>query len=205
MIYLQTFSPNGKAKPKNNQITVKKENDFFVKQEPTDGQMFICENVDVRLDDVSSKQIHQLKLKDMEKQIVKLKMELEAAKKKHQHECTELINKNKSLSRANKAMVAHIKQLQTGIDSGREANKKKLGNKKVVLGERNCDTSSNSSNEAVYEVAKIISHKTDRGKELFLIRWKGFDSSHDTWERKKNFNCPKKLREYFSSLNKNIS
>lgn len=171
-----------------------------MKQEPSDGQMFMCENVDVRLDVVSPNQIHQLKLKDMETEIVKLKMQLESAKKKHHQERLELINNNKSLSRKNKILAAHIKQLQTGIESGREANKKKTENKKVVLGERNCDASSDSSNEEVYEVAKIISHKTKRGTELFLIRWKGFDSSHDTWERKENLNCPKKLGEYFSQI-----
>lgn len=178
---------------------MKKERDFFVKQEPGDSQMFICENIDVlRTDDVSSTRILQQKLDNMENEVKRMKKGLKSAERNYQHERSELMRKNKALSREIKSMAARLKQLQTGIESGRDANGRKHANKKVILGEQNRDASSDSSDEDVYEVERVLSHKTKCGKEMFLIRWKGFDSTHDTWERKDNLNCPAKLQEYFS-------
>jgi hypothetical protein len=38
-----------------------------------------------------------------------------------------------------------------------------------------------------YEVATILKHRLTRGKKLeFLIRWKGFDISDDSWEPEAN-------------------
>jgi hypothetical protein len=38
-----------------------------------------------------------------------------------------------------------------------------------------------------FEVASILKHRTARGKKLeYLIRWKGFDVSDDTWEPEAN-------------------
>lgn len=241
---MQTFRSNLKAKPQKKQITVKKEHDYFVKQEADDGKMFISENIDVRVpedakrsnakakrkvkqtptgrkldnpvkqepdygqmfvnfrgpDEVSANQILQRKFEEMETEVERLKVQLESLEKKHQHERSELLNKNKTLSRENKSMAARIKQLRTGVDSVRRMNGNKHENDKVVLNDRNRDASSDASDEDVYEVDKIISHKTERGKDLFLIRWKDYGSSHNTWEQKENLNCSKKLQEYFSRI-----
>ncbi|KAL8430682.1 hypothetical protein Efla_003664 [Eimeria flavescens] len=37
-----------------------------------------------------------------------------------------------------------------------------------------------------YEVDDIVSHKKERGLDLFRVRWKGFDESDDTWEVESN-------------------
>jgi hypothetical protein len=38
-----------------------------------------------------------------------------------------------------------------------------------------------------FEVAGILKHRLSRGKTLeYLIRWKGFDVSDDTWEPERN-------------------
>lgn len=36
----------------------------------------------------------------------------------------------------------------------------------------------------------------------YLISWKGYDSSHDSWEPEKNLNCPAKLAKFESALMK---
>lgn len=200
-MYLQSFRSHGTAKLKNNQITVKKEYNYFVKTEPRDGQMFVCENINVAgSDDTSSTHTIRPKLKDMKIEFEEVTHQLESIKKEHHLELLQWKRKCLDLTRENKTLTARIKQLQT--DSGRsgiESREKKHGNKNnnSVLGERNA-ASSDSSGGDVYEVDQILSHKTLRGKKLFLIRWKGFDPSHDTWERKENLNCPRKLQNYFA-------
>jgi hypothetical protein len=37
-----------------------------------------------------------------------------------------------------------------------------------------------------YEVASILRHRLHRNRLEFLIRWKNYDSSDDTWEPEEN-------------------
>lgn len=53
--------------------------------------------------------------------------------------------------------------------------------------------------EDVYDVEAIIDHKFSGRKRQFLIRWKSFDESNDTWEMEKNLNCSRILEEYLQS------
>jgi hypothetical protein len=49
-----------------------------------------------------------------------------------------------------------------------------------------------------FEVASILRHRLARGKKLeYLIRWKGFDISDDTWEPEQNLEGAQEiLRKY---------
>jgi len=40
--------------------------------------------------------------------------------------------------------------------------------------------------EEEWEVEKILNKKKIRGKDKFLVRWKGFTAEGDTWESKEN-------------------
>lgn len=50
--------------------------------------------------------------------------------------------------------------------------------------------------ENEYEVDALLNHKRSFGKIYYLIRWKHFDSSHDTWEQEANLNCLTLLNRY---------
>lgn len=59
-----------------------------------------------------------------------------------------------------------------------------------------------------YEVDEILDHRLLSNNELqFLVKWKGFDDSENTWENKENLsNCPKILNKYKANKkNGNIS
>jgi hypothetical protein len=56
-----------------------------------------------------------------------------------------------------------------------------------------------------WEVEKILEHKTTgkqrHKKTWYLIRWKGFDATYDTWEPEKNLtNCSQLLQEYKTKI-----
>ena len=51
-----------------------------------------------------------------------------------------------------------------------------------------------------YEVEKIVRHKFNKkGKLQYLIRWKGYDESHDTWEPMENLNNSSDLVRHYNS------
>jgi len=51
--------------------------------------------------------------------------------------------------------------------------------------------------EEEFEVEKIINKRTVRGKEKFLVRWKGYMAEEDTWESRENLENAKELVEEF--------
>ncbi len=55
-----------------------------------------------------------------------------------------------------------------------------------------------------YEVEDIVDHKIVRGKTSFLIRWKNYDASGDTWEPESSLSCPEIIANYKEEHMKDI-
>lgn len=205
---------NGIAKPANNQITVKKEFDFHVKDEPCEDHLYICENVDVR--PAASAEVRathnfdgqaaaivdkiQTELLTTRAALRKIETKFESEKRNHERERTNWKQKNDALSVKNKLLLAQLKQFMIGQNRVEpKSSDEKSG--KTTLGDSSRESkNSTSSEDDVYEVQKILSHKKIGGTEKYLVRWKGYDSKHDTWEQKENLNCPKLLKKYFSGV-----
>jgi len=51
--------------------------------------------------------------------------------------------------------------------------------------------------EEEFKVEKILNKRTVRGKEKFLVRWKGYMVEEDTWENRENLENAKELVEEF--------
>jgi hypothetical protein len=52
-----------------------------------------------------------------------------------------------------------------------------------------------------YEVEKVLDHKIDKkGEKRFLVKWKGFPESENSWEPKQNFNSMKPINEYMEQV-----
>ena len=51
--------------------------------------------------------------------------------------------------------------------------------------------------EEEFEVEKLLNKRMVRGKEKFLVRWKGYTVEEDTWENRKNLENTKELVEEF--------
>jgi len=54
--------------------------------------------------------------------------------------------------------------------------------------------------EEEFKVEKIINKRTVRGKEKFLVRWKGYTVEEDTWENRENLENAKELVEEFEKI-----
>jgi hypothetical protein len=53
--------------------------------------------------------------------------------------------------------------------------------------------------EDIYEVERIIDVRSRRGQKQYLVRWKGYQPSEDTWEPEANFNSRKPIEKFLQS------
>lgn len=60
----------------------------------------------------------------------------------------------------------------------------------------------NELEEDVFEVEKILNHRTREHKREYLIKWLGFPPEENSWEAEDNLNCPELLAEYEMSYMK---
>ena len=51
--------------------------------------------------------------------------------------------------------------------------------------------------EEEFEVEKILNKRMVRGKERFLVRWKGYTAEEDIWENKENLKNAKEMVKEF--------
>lgn len=87
------------------------------------------------------------------------------------------------LKRENSLLLSQNKQLQSGLAQGEESN-------------------SDSEDEGdVYEVESLLDDKLVTERH-YLVRWKGFDATEDSWERESNLRCENILKKY-KQLKKN--
>lgn len=48
------------------------------------------------------------------------------------------------------------------------------------------------------QVEELVGHRTIKGRRQFLVRWKNYGSSADTWENEKDLNCSKLIEEFLA-------
>ncbi|XP_055610107.1 chromobox protein homolog 3-like isoform X2 [Uranotaenia lowii] len=60
----------------------------------------------------------------------------------------------------------------------------------------NKPSSDSESSEEEYVVEKIVDRRERKGKIEYLLKWKGYDSSANTWEPKENLECPELIKAF---------
>lgn len=100
-----------------------------------------------------------------------------------------LLLKNEQLELEQKQQIQKLSR-----DSNRHLVQKNNATKKAVV-EAVVD------DENVYEVEAILNHKVTRNHRKFLIKWKNFDKTHDSWEKESDLKCPNILKQYLKLKN----
>lgn len=131
-------------------------------------------------------------------QMDKLRFELTNAKDKIIHNKVSSDKIISDLKREIQLLLARNKQLQTGMEHRKSANT-------TTSTTTDTDSTMLKTTENDYEVEKILAHKNTKAGQTYLIRWKGYGSDEDSWEKVANLNCPKILKEYLHSINKKNS
>lgn len=98
-----------------------------------------------------------------------------------------IIDSVKNLKKENSVLSARIRQLPSEVSIS-------------TISQPGAKRRKKSECDSIYEVERILTHKTVRNKRLFLLRWKNYDESYDTWEKESDLNCPDVLKQYLKSI-----
>ncbi|CRL05409.1 CLUMA_CG018037, isoform A [Clunio marinus] len=75
----------------------------------------------------------------------------------------------------------------------------KVTRKKIKKSDK---TAPGPDEDGEYEVEAIVDHKTEKGKTVYRVRWKGYSSAQDTWETAANLTCKDLLKKYKKQIKK---
>ncbi|KAG2226374.1 hypothetical protein INT45_000542 [Circinella minor] len=64
------------------------------------------------------------------------------------------------------------------------------------------DDGSSMGDENMFEVEKILAMKEEFGMRRYLIKWKNYDDSENSWEPEDNLSCPELLEQFKATVNK---
>lgn len=144
-----------------------------------------------RIADVLNKKEMELRAQQKETQLLatklgKLRSDLDYANKQQAIYKEELVG----LRSDNKLLQARTSQLQFGINARRNFETQQHNNlTKEISFAKNSE----------FEVENILQDEFRRRKQYFLVKWRGYDDTENSWVSKHNLNCPKILKKYLHS------
>lgn len=154
-----------------------------------------------QLDTEQSKQKERLDfMSKMEEQhanqIQGLTIQLNDFKQRFESEKLKQVENSKiifNLMREKKLLSAQVKQL--------ELNTNRCMTQSSVIKLPSDKQSEEEDTDSEYEVDFIVNHKIVRKQRQFLVRWKGYPPSHDSWVKEQSLNCPLILKSYLKDRN----
>ncbi|KAM6976829.1 histone-lysine N-methyltransferase SUV39H1-A [Aplochiton taeniatus] len=62
----------------------------------------------------------------------------------------------------------------------------------------------NKHNIKDYEVEYICDYNKKKGQEFYLVKWKGYPDSENTWEPRKNLKCTKLMKQFHEDMRREL-
>lgn len=67
-------------------------------------------------------------------------------------------------------------------------------------------TSEEESDDDLFTVEKLLDKKVVKGRVLYLVQWKDYDSSHNSWEPVQNFSeCKEAIDEFEAEQSRKLA
>lgn len=180
-------------------IIIKEEVDFLVKKEnETSEDGFICARETIkkiRESSCAECDAKQIVIENLNASKKKLINELTSAKQDGQ----DYLSQFNACEKKYEALVLSTTQRENEFKSSQQQQQLDHTNEiKRMNAELACfkNQAHNDQDENEYDVEAIVAHKKQNRNMKYLIRWKGYASSDDTWETEKNLTCPQILKKY---------
>lgn len=188
-------------KPTSKTITVKKERAPIIKSEcdmnnaPFESTIVECGPTNV-VDDLEKK-VTELSLEK-----TKLIEELVATKGENQTLFFDVQNQQQQISVLKNEQNVLQNKLEAQQQEVDKLQREKNGLQAKVKQLMATTSAEKTDDEDEYEVQDILDHKIVRNDRRFLIHWRNYSPSHDSWESEKNLNCPQILQTYLRKIKK---
>lgn len=121
---------------------------------------------------------------------------------KHMTELSHLRSEISSSNAASEAMKIEYEKRVSDLTRDRDlsqARYKQLKNSITQQKTADEESSQNNFNGELYEVECLLDDKMIRKTRQYLVRWKGYDTSHDSWVKESDLKCPSILKKYKGS------
>lgn len=154
--------------------TLKSENQqqlFDLKKTQKDSKAMANENRMLKEKLVQDDQIHLNQLGQLQAELAKSKAAQKVMNDGH-------LKRISDLKREKDSLQAQFKQLQNGFAQRSDTKEE-----------------NEADDDEHYEVERLLDDELVQTRQLF-VRWKGYDSSHDSWVFEKDLNCPRMLKRY---------
>lgn len=145
-------------------------------------QATISRNKELEIKLNRNHETHMKKVDELQSELIKMNASYKKLK-------TDNGTKISELTRNRNLLQAQAKQLQTVITQQIDA--KQLSSRK----------SSSENDEKDFDVECLLKDKLIE-KRVYLVRWKSYDSTHDSWVEEAKLNCPAILKKYKQSKRK---
>lgn len=112
--------------------------------------------------------------------------------------CSDCAEKNvliDNMAKQLKYSEEKITELETAMKRMKDAYTMEIDDWKMKMAK------SDDKKEEFYEVECLLDHKIVGKKQTFLVKWHGYDDSHNSWVEQKNLHCKKILQKYLKTKN----